>query len=72
MLDCGLPLVDLAESLDSRRQSLRVACYLIQAYWQLGRLGEARQWLIRADDFVDATTPAELRMLLEELALLAG
>lgn len=72
MLDCGLPLVDLAQSLDNHRQSLRVACYLIQAYWQLGKLSEARAWLMRADDFVDATIPAELRMLLEELALLAG
>lgn len=72
LIDLALPLVETSERLENHRQALRLSCYLVQAHWQLGHLTEARYWLVRADDFVDATTPIAAQNLLEELALLAG
>lgn len=72
MVDCALPLLEVGERLDDHRKSLRLACYLVQAYWQKGDLYQARSWLQHADDFIDATIPAAQQALLEDLALLAG
>lgn len=66
------PLIELGASLEDHRQSLRLASLLVQAHWQLSELSEARDWLIRADTFVDATIPLQPRALLEDLAILAG
>lgn len=72
LIDVGESLLEIAELLDDHRQSLRLACYLVQSYWQLGDLASARNWLVRADAFNDATVVAKPRALLEDLALLAG
>ncbi|MCI6583607.1 MAG: hypothetical protein SPK50_08395 [Mobiluncus porci] len=72
LIDSALPLLEVGEQLDEHRQSLRLASYLVQAYWQVGELTQARNWLIRADAFVDGTIPASSRALLENLALIAG
>lgn len=71
-IDAGEALVASGEKLDDHRQSLRLACYLVQAYWQLDDLNAARNWLVRADSFVDATIPDKPRVLLDDLSLLAG
>lgn len=72
VIDTGELLLEIGERLDDHRQSLRLACYLVQAYWQLDDLGAARNWLVRADEFVDATISGKPRALLDDLSLLAG
>lgn len=72
VIDSGELLLELGERLDDHRQSLRLSSYLVQAYWQLGELGGARNWLVRADAFVDATIGEPARALLDDLSLLAG
>ena len=72
VIDTGELLLEIGERIDNHRQSLRLACYLVQAYWQLDDLGAARNWLVRADEFVDATVSDKPRALLDDLSLLAG
>lgn len=72
VIDTGELLLEIGERLDDHRQSLRLACYLVQAYWQLDDLSAARNWLVRADEFVDATISDKPRALLDDLSLLAG
>lgn len=72
LIDLALPLMEIGERIDDHRQSLTIASYLVQAYWQLDNLSEARHWLIRADDLIDATVAAGQHKLLDDLAFLAG
>ena len=71
-IDTGELLLEIGERVDDHRQSLRLACYLVQAYWQLDDLSVARNWLVRADEFIDATISGKPRALLDDLSLLAG
>ena len=72
VIDTGELLLEIGERVDDHRQSLRLACYLVQAYWQLDDLSVARNWLVRADEFIDATISGKPRALLDDLSLLAG
>lgn len=72
VIDQAEALLELGQRLDEHRQSLRLATYLVQAYWQCDNLAPARNWLIRADELADATVAATPRKILEDLAQLAG
>jgi hypothetical protein len=72
VIDQAESLLELGQRLDEHRQSLRLATYLVQAYWQCDNLAPARNWLIRADELADATVAATPRKILEDLAQLAG
>ncbi|MDO5672006.1 MAG: tetratricopeptide repeat protein [Actinomycetaceae bacterium] len=52
--------------------ALAPATYLVQALWAQGRTEEARDALIQADSFINATTHAQAVSLIEDLSYLAG